>query len=155
MVLREIFPKETIVVPLSSTEKDELFEELVETIHSHHPHFDKAQALQSLQEREAKMTTGIIHSVAIPHALIPSIKGSIGAIGISHAGIDYDALDKAPVHIVFMIIGAENETEQHIQILKQIAMVLRIQDFVKNILSLKTSSEIYNFICKSEESLIN
>ncbi|WP_296321938.1 PTS sugar transporter subunit IIA [Treponema sp. UBA3813] len=155
MVLREIFPKDTIVLNLSSTEKDELFEELVETIHSHHPKFNKQEALDCLNERESKMTTGIMHSVAIPHALIPSMHGAVGAIGISQEGIDYDSLDKAPVHVVFMIIGGENETEHHIQILKQLATVLQIPDFVKNLLSLKSSSEIYNFICNSEESLLN
>lgn len=154
MVLGEIFPKDTIVVNLLSTEKDELFEELVETIHSRHADFNKSEALQALNEREAKMTTGIMHSVGIPHALISSVKKPIGAIGISQEGIDYDSLDKAPVHVVFMIIGNENDTEHHIQILKQLATVLQIPHFVENLLSLKSSSEVYNFICKSEESLL-
>ncbi|MBB5226429.1 PTS sugar transporter subunit IIA [Treponema ruminis] len=154
MVLGQVFPKNTIVMDFSSTEKDELFEELVETIHSNYPGFDKNEALNVLNERESKMTTGIMHSVGIPHALIPSIKDSIGAIGISHDGIDYDSLDKAPVHVVFMIIGPDNDPNHHIQILKQLASVLQIPDFVKNLLSLKSTSEIYNFICTSEESLI-
>ena len=154
MVLGQVFPKDTIVVNLSSTEKDELFEELVETIHSHHPCFEKSEALKVLNERESKMSTGIMHSVGIPHALIPSIKDSIGAIGISRSGIDYDALDKAPVYVVFMIIGNEDGTERHIQILKQLASVLQIEGFVDNLLSLKSASEVYNFICTSEESLI-
>ena len=154
MVLGQVFPKNTIVMDFSSTEKDELFEELVETIYSNYPGFDKNEALKVLNERESKMTTGIMHSVGIPHALIPSIKDSIGAIGISHEGIDYDSLDKAPVHVVFMIIGPDNDPNHHIQILKQLASVLQIPDFVKNLLSLKSTSEVYNFVCTSEESLI-
>lgn len=155
MVLREIFSKSTVVVRLSSTEKDELFEELVETIYSYRPNFDRREALDALSERESKMTTGIMPSVAVPHALIRSMKGSVGAVGISRAGIDYGSLDKAPVHVVFMIIGAESETEQHIQVLRQLAGVLQIQNFVKNLLSLKSVSEVFNFICASEESLID
>lgn len=154
MVLGQVFPKDTIVVNLSSTEKDELFEELLETIYSHHPCFDRGEALKVLNERESKMTTGIMHSVGIPHALIPSIKSAIGAIGISKEGIDYDSLDKAPVHVVFMIIGNEDGTEQHIQILKQLASVLQIKGFVDELVSLNSASEVYNFICTSEESLI-
>lgn len=154
MVLGQVFPKNTIVMDFSSTEKDELFEELVETIYSNYPGFDKNEALNVLNERESKMTTGIMHSVGIPHALISSIKDSIGAIGISHEGIDYDSLDKAPVHVVFMIIGPDNDPNHHIQILKQLASVLQIPDFVKSLLSLKSTSEIYNFVCTSEESLI-
>ena len=100
------------------------------------------------------MTTGIMHSVGIPHALIPSMKGSIGAIGITKAGIDYDSLDNAPVHVVFMIIGSDDDTERHIQVLKQLASILQIKNFVQNIISLNSASEVYNFICSSEESLI-
>lgn len=154
MLLGEVFPKDTIVLNVTSTEKDELFEELLEAIHSHHPCFDKNEALSVLNERESKMTTGIMHSVGIPHALIPSMKSSVGAIGICQNGMDYDSLDKAPVYVVFMIIGSADDPTHHIQILKELASVLQIPDFVKNLLSLKSSSEIYNFICTSEESLI-
>ena len=154
MFLKQVFQEENIVVNLSSTEKDELFEELVETIHFHYPYFDKSQALEVLNDREAKMTTGIIHSVGIPHALIPSINSSVGAIGISRTGIDYDALDGSPVYVVFMIIGKENAPEEHMQILKQLASVLQLPNFINELLVLKNSSEVYEYICKSEESLI-
>lgn len=154
MFLKQVFQEKNIVVNLSSTDKDELFEELVETIHSHYPYFDKNQALEVLNYRESKMTTGIMHSVGIPHALIPSINHSVGAIGISKTGIDYDALDKSPVYVVFLIIGKENEPEEHMQILKQLATVLQLPGFVDELLALKNSSEVYDYICKSEESLI-
>lgn len=155
MALREIFPKATVLASLSSTEKDELFEELVESIYSSYPKFDRREALERLNAREAKMTTGIMHSVAVPHALIPSMTGTIGAVGISRDGIDYDSLDKSPVHAVFMVIGNEAETERHVQVLRQLAAVLEIPNFVTRLLSLKSSSEIHDFICNSEESLLN
>ena len=153
MVLEKIFSKETVVVNLESTEKDELFEELVEVIHSAHPEMDRTEALSSLNAREAKMTTGIMHRVAIPHAMIPSMKETVGAIGISRSGIDYDSLDKAPVNLVFMLIGAENETEHHIQILKQLAGVLQLEGFVDKMLLCNAPSEVCNLLCASEELL--
>lgn len=153
MVLGQIFPKETVVVNLESTEKDELFEELVESIHSFRPDLDRDEAVKCLNEREAKMSTGIMHSIAVPHALISSVKETIGAIGISKAGIDYDSLDKAPVHIVFMILGASGETERHIQILKQLASVLQVPGFVDRMSKCETASDVYNLLCKTEDSL--
>lgn len=73
MVLENVFTKESIIIGLESTEKDELFEEMVEAIHSLHPDFDRAEVLSALEEREAQMSTGIMHSVAVPHAFAPSI----------------------------------------------------------------------------------
>lgn len=153
MSLETIFPKETIVVNLESTEKDELFEELVEIIHSAVPSMSRKEALDSLLERESKMSTGIMHNVAIPHALIPSMTETVGAIGISTDGIDYDSLDKAPVYLVFMIIGAQGATEQHMQVLKQLAGVLQLPDFVDRMRQCKSPSEVHNLLRNSEESL--
>lgn len=154
MILGEIFPEDTIVVNLESTEKDELFEELVEKIHSYSPELDRNEALKDLNEREEKMSTGIMHSVAIPHAQVSSIKTTIGAIGISKDGIDYNSLDKAPVYVVFMILGPDGEAERHIQILKSLAQVLQIPGFVDKITKCNTSGEAYKLLCDSEESLI-
>lgn len=154
MLLGDIFQKDTIVVNLESTEKDELFEELVEKIHSCYPEVDREEALKDLNEREEKMTTGIMHSVAIPHAQVSSIRTTVGAIGISKDGIDYDSLDKAPVYVVFMLLGPQNEAERHIQILKSLAQVLQIPGFVDKITKCNTSGEAYKLLCDSEESLI-
>ena len=75
MVLDQVFLEEAIIVELESSEKDELFEEMVEAAHSVHPELDRAEAVFALNERESKMTTGIMHSVAIPHAQVKSVKG--------------------------------------------------------------------------------
>ncbi|WP_191017504.1 PTS sugar transporter subunit IIA [Treponema zioleckii] len=155
MVLGDIFPKETIVANLESTEKDELFEELLEVIHSARPNMDRAEALETLIERETKMSTGIMHGVGIPHALIDSMHDTIGAIGISRIGIDYDSLDGSPVNIVFMIIGSSGDTEKHIQILKQLATVLQIDNVVNKIMACNTASEIFKCIADLEAGVLN
>ncbi len=153
MVLGDIFKKETIVVNLESTEKDELFEEMVEAIHSVYPGLNREEAVRALNDRELKMTTGIMHGIAVPHAVLPSVEGTIGAIGISQRGIDYDSLDKAPVHIVFMLLAANGQTERHVQILKQLATVLQIPGFTDKMLNCSSQAEVYKVICTSEESL--
>lgn len=155
MVLDKIFPKDTVVVNLESTEKDELFEELVESIHTYCPTLDRDETLNSLKAREEKMSTGIMHNVAVPHALITSLDKMVGAIGISKSGIDYDSLDKAPVHVVFMILGAEGDTEHHIQVLKQLALVLQMPGIVDKIVKCETASDVYSLVCKSEDEISN
>ncbi|MGI5058159.1 PTS sugar transporter subunit IIA [Treponema pectinovorum] len=151
MVLEDIFTKDCIIVDLQSTEKDELFEEMVEKLYSIVPDFNREEVLFALNEREAKMSTGIMHSVAIPHAFVSSINGTFGVIGISRDGIDYDSLDRAPVHVVFMLLAGEGQTEKHVQVLKSLAILLQKKDFVKNIISCKTQSEVYNLIVQSED----
>jgi nitrogen PTS system EIIA component len=153
MVLEQIFHSETVIVDLKSTEKDELFEEMVESIVSVQPGLNRGDALHALNERESKMTTGIMHGVAFPHAVCPSVNGIRGVIGISRNGIDYDSLDKSPVYLVFMLLSSSGETERHVQVLKQLALVLQIPGFIDNILKCTTPSDVYNLLCSSEESL--
>lgn len=154
MFLGEIFPKETIVAELESSEKEELFEELVEKVHSYCPELDRKEALTALNEREAKMSTDLTHGIAVPHAQISSIKTTVGAIGISHEGIDYDSSDKQPVRVVFMILGSNNEVERHIQILKSLDLILQHPGFIADIEKCRSSGEAFKLLCDSEESLI-
>ena len=152
-MLGQIFPKETINVHVASTEKDELFEEMVEQLRAAYPEINREEALAALRAREAKMSTGIVHSVAIPHGRCASLKVNVGAIGISKAGIDYDALDGEPVHVVFMLMIAEGQTERHVQTLKTLSLVLQTPDFVQKVLQCATASEVYSLLCATEESL--
>ena len=152
MVLEDVFTKETVIVDLESTEKDELFEEMVEALHFVYPEIDRAEAIFALNDRESKMSTGIMHSVAVPHAVVLSLKGLVGAIGISRKGIDYDSLDKAPVYIVFMILAGEGQTEKHVQILKSLAVVLQKPGFVEKLSSCSSAADVYNLIIETEHS---
>jgi len=151
MILGSIFSENTIICQLESTEKDELFVEMVKKVQSVIPSLDVEQAVADLNDRESKMTTGIMHNVAIPHATVPGVNGTVGAIGITSKGIDYDSLDKAPVYLVFMLLAGDGEEESHIQVLKQLAVVLQTPDFVQKVLSCKTPSEVYKLICSSEK----
>ncbi len=150
MVLDQIFPKETILVHVESTEKEELFEEMVETLHAAHPELVREEAVQALLVREQKMSTGIIPSVAVPHAVCASLHDTIGAIGISAEGIDYDALDKKPVHLVFMLLAAPNQTGKHVQILKVLSTILEKPDTIPALLSCTSAADVHSVLRSAE-----
>ena len=147
MILEWGFSPKTVVMNLESTEKDELFEEMVEAIVSVHPEVDRNQALEALRERESKMSTGIMHDIAVPHGNCLSVKEVIGAIGISRKGIDYDSLDKAPVHLVFMILCSPEHPDMHLSVLKEISSVLQSPTFLKEVLEKQTPQEVYDLLC--------
>lgn len=147
MILEWGFSPKTVIVDLESTDKDELFEEMVETMVVAHPEIDRAQALEALKERESKMSTGIMHNIAVPHGNCASVKEVVGAIGISHKGIDYDSLDKAPVHLVFMILCNPEHPEMHLSVLKELSSVLQSPAFLKEVMEKKSGQEVYDLLC--------
>jgi len=153
MVLGQIFSQQSIVLDLKSTDKDSLFTELVGTLAGDYSQATIDEALSALKEREAKMTTGIMKSVAIPHAVCPSLKNTVGIIGISQKGIEYQSLDGSPVHVVFMLLVSPNELEHHVQVMKHLALALQTPDFIDKILNCKSTSEIFDLLCKTDEAV--
>ncbi len=147
MILEWGFSPETVVMNLESTEKDELFEEMVQAIVAAHPDVDRQEALDAVRDRESKMSTGIMHDIAVPHGNCSSVEQVIGAIGISRKGIDYDSLDKAPVHLVFMILCSPEHPEMHLSVLKEISAVLQNPTFLKEVLEKQTAKEVYDLLC--------
>ena len=92
------------------------------------------EVLDSLFEREKKMSTGIIQGIAIPHAITAKIKKPICAVGISKEGIDYEALDGKPVHIIFMFLFPADDAALHLNILKRLALMFDVPDFYKSLM---------------------
>ncbi len=151
MVLGQVFSPKTIITNLESEDKDEVFEELVESIVSVQPQLNRSAAVNALQQRESKMSTGIIHAVAVPHGIVDSVSGIVGAVGISRSGIDYDALDKAPVNLIFMLLISPEEREKHLQVLSSLCKVLQNPDFVNEVIGKQSSQEVYDFLCSFDK----
>lgn len=150
MVFGQVFSPKSIIVNLESEDKDELFEEMVAAITSVHPEIDRQEALNALREREAKMSTGIMHGIAVPHGTTEGISGCYGAIGISRKGIDYDSLDGAPVNLVFMFVCGTADNELHLDVLRGLATILQKSDFVSELMQKNTPQEVYDLLRNAE-----
>jgi PTS system fructose-specific IIC component/PTS system nitrogen regulatory IIA component len=147
MLLNEIFTPQSIKLNLEGTTKETALIELVEKMAEAHPECDGAILLTAIQERELKMSTGYSSGIAIPHAFCSGIKNMIGVIGISQRGIDYDALDNKPVHVVFMLAMSEHVQENHLRILNQIFRLAQSDAFML-VRNANNTEDIYNILCQ-------
>ncbi len=150
MNLKEIFPVENIFVDLKSTSKEEVFSELIDNACRVNPDFDGREALDAVLEREANMTTGFIPKIAIPHGYCRSIKDCMGIIGISRKGIEYESLDGNPVHVVFMLLCGRENANFHLQILKDIVVLVQKKNFIEKILEKSVPEEIFDVLFNVE-----
>ena len=96
------------------------------------------------------MSTGIAPNIAIPHTHVPNLNSTIGVLGISTNGIDYDSLDGNPVHLVMMLIGDDKDPGNHLKILKRVAMLLNNPDFYSSIMKCKTPKQVHETIVEFE-----
>jgi mannitol/fructose-specific phosphotransferase system IIA component (Ntr-type) len=125
MLLSDVFDKRAIRPDLESETKEAVFHELVEAITAIYPELDRDISLRAIQDRENKLNTSIAPGIAIPHGYYPGVDGIFGALGISEAGIEYGALDKKPVHCVFLVILGEACREKHLRVLNRITSLIK------------------------------
>ena len=62
---------------------------------------------------------------AIPHVKISAVQDLTIAVGISKKGIEWEALDGQPVHIVFLIAGSDDQHDLYLRTLSKIVLVLK------------------------------
>jgi Kef-type K+ transport system membrane component KefB/mannitol/fructose-specific phosphotransferase system IIA component (Ntr-type) len=72
-------------------------------------------------EREELMPTGIGKGMAVPHARLEGLEKPLVAVGISEAGLDFDAPDGGLAHIIFMILTPQHDNGAQLEILADIA----------------------------------
>jgi PTS system nitrogen regulatory IIA component len=83
----------------------------------------------ALIDRERIGTTGIGCGVAIPHIKLPAVTKMYGVLARLEEPVDYDAIDNAPVDIIFMLLApTESKTTQHLKVLAHISRFLKDQN---------------------------
>lgn len=155
MLLKQVFPVDCIKIGLESEYKEELFEELVDIYIRANANFaDRTEILRAIAEREALMSTGIKKGIAIPHGKTGSVSGIKGVIGISSSGIDYESLDGEPVYLVFLLLSSPSESEQHLRVLRNLAILLDNPSFKADLLAAASPDEANRILQKYEDNVI-
>ncbi len=103
-----------------------------------------------LVEREKLQSTGVGGGVAIPHGGIPTLETHIGAVLLCPDPIDFNAIDAAPVSILFAVIGPKREAGEHLKILARVSRLLRQDDFRKRLLAATTGIVAFERISAEE-----
>ncbi len=122
MKLREIVVEKAIITSLQSSKRDEVLGELLDALVAADAiNADRRDPyLKEALKRERKGSTGFGHGVAVPHVKASGLDRLTVAIGISEAGVDFNALDKQPVHSIFLLISPEERPEEHIDAMEAI-----------------------------------
>jgi mannitol/fructose-specific phosphotransferase system IIA component (Ntr-type) len=144
MSLASLLSAEQIIPEMKATERWAAIVELIDLLIS----LGKMNAdcrdsiLASLKQREETMSTGIGFGIAIPHCSSDRIDDVVAAFGRSSAGIDFDALDNAPVKFVVLFVVPKNQFQTHLRTLASIAKFLNDRSVRESLASAKSAEEI-------------
>src|ERR1043166_1660164 len=90
---------------------------------------NRDQIAAVVKKRETSMSTGIGFGIGIPHASTDLIYEVVGAFGRSAKGVNFDALDNQPVHLVMLFLVPQGQFQKHLHTLANIAKLLHRDEF--------------------------
>jgi mannitol/fructose-specific phosphotransferase system IIA component (Ntr-type) len=119
------------VVDLRSQDRWQAIEELINHLVAARkvPTQHSDAIAQSVRARESRMSTGVGFGISIPHASTAVVPEVVGVVGRSRKGIEFDALDGKPVHLVFLFLMPEGQFQKHADTLANLAKLLHRQEF--------------------------
>ena len=144
MALADILSAEQIIPEMQATERWPAIVELIDLLVrlGKMKEEDRDSILASLKQREETMSTGIGFGIAIPHCSSDRINEVVAAFGRSSSGIDFDALDNAPVKFVVLFVVPKNQFQVHLRTLASIAKFLNDRSVRDTLGTAKSAEEI-------------
>jgi len=154
LIIADHLGEERIIPELQGDTKVAVLRELCEVVCRGGEQPTHEQTLAAMLEREALGSTGIGDGVAIPHAKIPDLEELRIALGLSHKGVEFDASDGAPVHLLFLIAApVSSKSRDHLQVLARLARMVRAPGFREEVMALASRAEIQKLVARMEREM--
>ena len=107
---------------------------------------DYSQTVEALMERESLGPTGVGGGIALPHARLEQLDKVVGAFVLLENPVEFDAIDKQPVDIVFGLFAPKSAGVEHLKALALVSRTLREQSIVAKLRSNHKPSTLYTIL---------
>jgi diadenylate cyclase len=134
------------IISLRSRSREGAVRELAAALASGESGMEAETVMSAVQNREKIVSSWIAPGVAIPHARLPGIEGIEIAVGRSRPGVGWDSGDGDPVHLVFLIVSGEEDPDQHVLLLAEIARTLRDRALMQLVLTARSAAEAWRLL---------
>ena len=151
--LREAVQAGGIYYRIGGTDKRSVLHQVVETMRLPEE-VDREFLFQILMAREALGSTGVGDGIAIPHVRNPVIlhlQRPMVTVCFLEQPVDFDALDGAPVNVLFTLISPT--VRAHLHLLSRLAFALREPSFKEAVLRQASRDELLAALESCEERL--
>ncbi|CAM2938297.1 MULTISPECIES: PTS IIA-like nitrogen regulatory protein PtsN [Pseudomonas] len=143
---------ETILTPGRSQvnvpggSKKKTLETIANLIGREVPDLDTQAVFEALIAREKLGSTGFGNGIAIPHCRLQGCESPVSALLHLDAPIDFDAIDGAPVDLLFVLLVPQAATDAHLELLRQIASMLDRKEVRDKLRSADSNEALYQVV---------
>ncbi|GMV95949.1 MAG: hypothetical protein AMXMBFR83_03180 [Phycisphaerae bacterium] len=144
---------DAIVPELTSTDRNGVIREIVSSLAKALglSEEDAAAISKAVIFRENQGSTGFGKGVAVPHVKHPAVKRIAATIGRSSTGVDFAALDRAPVYLVVLLLSPPDNADQHLASMENIFRHLQRDNFRRFLRQAAGKQEIIEIIKEADE----
>ncbi len=153
MNLAELLTVDQIVPEMKETEHLAAIGELVDHLEDNHllDGSSKSEVLELLYQREQQTSTGIGSGVAIPHTFVEGLDDVVAIFGRSKIGIEFCALDNAPVFFVVLFVVPQAKYHAHLRTLAAIAKMFNSKEIRTQLGEAENEEQILEILAKKSE----
>ncbi|EIK97991.1 PTS system subunit IIA [Pseudomonas sp. M47T1] len=131
--------------------KKKVLEHIANLIAREVPGLEMQVVFDSLIAREKLGSTGFGNGIAIPHCRLAGCNTPISALLHLENKIDYDAIDGAPVDLVFVLLVPQEATNEHLALLSQIAGMLDRADVRERLRAAPSSEALFQVVLDEQK----
>jgi len=153
MKLSDFFAKDAVIPELQSTDRNGVIKELVNAL-AEAGYLDPKDApavARAVIQRENQGSTGFGKGVAVPHVKHPAVKKMVATIGRSSTGVDFAALDRAPVYTVVLLLSSPDAPDDHLAAMESIFKHLQRDNLRRFLRQASTREEIAALVDEADE----
>ncbi|MEZ5483955.1 MAG: PTS IIA-like nitrogen regulatory protein PtsN [Lysobacteraceae bacterium] len=146
MHLIDLLAPSRVRVGVSVTSKKRLLETLARLLADGHDEAFERQIFDSLCGREKLGSTGLGQGIAIPHGRTAGLGTAIGTVVRLAEPVDFGASDGQPVDLLFALAVPEHFTDQHLQLLSQLAEMFSDSSFTARLRASASADELLGLL---------
>lgn len=150
--LENILSPERSLVNVQGGSKKRVLEQIAKVIAQDLPDLDAQAIFESLFAREKLGSTGFGNGIAIPHCRMAGCKSPLSALLRLDTPIDFDAIDGAPVDLLFVLLVPEAATDEHLELLRQIASMLDREAVREKLRQAPTNQSLYQVVVDVQQN---
>ncbi|MCK9510612.1 MAG: PTS sugar transporter subunit IIA [Pigmentiphaga sp.] len=141
-LISSILPVSNIVLDLPATSKKRAFEHAALIFENHHG-LARLTVFDSLFARERLGSTALGYGVAVPHGRIKGLDQPVATFIRLAQPVPFDAPDGQPVRVLMFLLVPEVATQQHLEILAELAHMLSSKDLRQALLDASTPEAVH------------
>lgn len=153
MLLKDHISEDGIVFSPSVSSKKRALEILSETLAQQNEELNNKKILDALLAREKLGSTALGKGIAIPHCRLEKLDRIYTAMLKLDQGLDFESNDNIEVTFLFCMIVPDNEDNDHLQLLANLAELLDNETIRSSIIQCGDAKCIYHLLCQNPKNL--